>query len=54
MVFPLFFAALGASSFSRATSLPGFPQVESFLQFSLAATVVQGVLFGSVTGAAAL
>lgn len=54
MVFPLFFAALGASSFSRATSLPGFPQVESFLQFSLSATVVQGVLFGSVTGAAAL
>ena len=54
MIFPLFFAALGASSFSKATSLPGFPKVESFLQFSLSATVVQGVLFGSVTGAAAL
>lgn len=54
MVFPLFFAALGASSFHRATALPGFPKVDSFLQFSLAATVVQGVLFGSVTGAAAL
>jgi len=54
MIFPIFFAALGASSFSKATSLPGFPKVESFLQFSLAATVVQGVLFGSVTGAAAL
>jgi ABC-2 type transport system permease protein len=54
LVFPLFFAALGASSFDRATSLPGFPKVDSFLQFSLAATVVQGVLFGSVTGAAAL
>lgn len=54
MIFPIFFAALGASSFSRATKLPGFPEVQSFLQFSLAATVVQGVLFGSVTGAAAL
>jgi ABC-2 type transport system permease protein len=54
MVFPIFFAALGASSFSGATNLPGFPEVDSFLQFSLAATIVQGVLFGSVTGAAAM
>lgn len=54
MVFPIFFAALGASSFSRTTSLPGFPKVDSFLQFSLAATVIQGVLFGSISGAAAL
>jgi ABC-2 type transport system permease protein len=54
MIFPLFFAALGTSSFSRATSLPGFPQVDSFLDFALAGAVVQGVLFGSVTSAAAL
>jgi ABC-2 type transport system permease protein len=54
LIFPLFFAALGASSFSRATSLPGFPAVDSFLAFSLAGTITQGVLFGSVTGGAAL
>ena len=54
LVFPLFFAALGSSSFSRATSLPGFPKVDSFLALSLAASVLQGVLFGSVTGGAAL
>jgi ABC-2 type transport system permease protein len=54
MIFPLFFAALGTSSFSRATSLPGFPQVDSFLDFALAGAIVQGVLFGSVTSAAAL
>ena len=30
-IFPLFFAALGSSSFSRATGLPGFPEVDSFL-----------------------
>ncbi|MEK7410194.1 MAG: hypothetical protein AAB327_02220, partial [Actinomycetota bacterium] len=54
IVFPLFFAALSASSFSKTTRLPGFPQVDSFLQFSLASTVIQGVLFGSITGAAAL
>lgn len=53
-VFPLFFAALSASSFGKTTRLPGFPKVDSFLQFSLASTVIQGVLFGSITGAAAL
>ena len=36
MVFPLFFAALGTSSFGRAVHLPGFPKVDSFLDFSLA------------------
>lgn len=54
LVFPLFFAALGSSSFSRATSLPGFPRVDSFLALSLAASVIQGVLFGSTSGGAAL
>jgi ABC-2 type transport system permease protein len=54
MVFPLFFAALGTSSFNRATALPGFPQVDSYLDFALAGSIVQGVLFGSVTSAAAL
>jgi len=54
LVFPLFFAALGSSSFSRATSLPGFPEVDSYLSLSLAASVIQGVLFGSTNGGAAL
>ncbi len=54
LIFPLFFAALGTSSFSRATNLPGFPAVDSFLDFSLAGTIVQGVLFGSTVGATAL
>lgn len=53
-VFPLFFAALSADSFGKTTRLPGFPVVDSFLQFALASTVIQGVLFGSITGAAAL
>ncbi|MEN9505416.1 MAG: hypothetical protein RI958_1342 [Actinomycetota bacterium] len=54
LIFPLFFAALGSSSFNRATALPGFPEVDSFLDFALAGSIVQGVLFGSVTGGAAL
>ncbi len=54
MVFPLFFIALGTSAFSRAIDVPGFPEVDSYLDFALAGAVVQGVLFGSVTGATAL
>jgi len=54
LIFPLFFAALGTSSFSRATSLDGFPAVDSYLDFALAGAVVQGVLFGSTVGATAL
>jgi ABC-2 type transport system permease protein len=54
IVFPLFFAALGASAFSRAVNIPGFPQVDSFLDFALAGSIVQGILFGSTVGATAL
>jgi ABC-2 type transport system permease protein len=54
IVFPLFFAALGSSSFSRAIGIPGFPKVDSFLDFALAGAIVQGVLFGSITSATAL
>jgi len=54
LLFPLVFLALGTSSFSRATRLPGFPKVDSFLDFALAGSIVQGILFGSITGATAL
>ena len=47
--FPLFFAALNSAAFDRTTNLPGFPEVESFLQFLLPATIMQGVLFGSTS-----
>jgi len=54
LIFPLFFAALGTSSFGRAVNLPNFPKVDTFLDFAIAGTIIQGVLFGSVTGGAAL
>lgn len=54
LIFPLFFAALGASAFSRAITIPGFPEVDSYLDFALAGAIVQGVLFGSTVGATAL
>ena len=54
LIFPLFFAALGSSSFGRAVRLPNFPKVDNFLNFALAGSIVQAVLFGSVTGGTAL
>lgn len=54
LVFPLFFCALGTASFGRAIALPGFPDVDSYLDFALAGAIVQGILFGSVASATAL
>ena len=48
MMFPLLFLALSSAAFDRATQLPGFPRVDSFLQFVVSTTVVQGCLFGSI------
>ncbi|MEY2475329.1 MAG: type transport system permease protein [Actinomycetota bacterium] len=50
IVFPMIFAALNSAAFARSTQLPGFPKVDSFLDFMLATTIVQGVLFGSTIG----
>ncbi len=47
--FPLLITAVSASAFSRSTSLPGFPDADSFLQFLMAGTILQGTLFGSIT-----
>lgn len=54
LFFPLFFAALSSAAFERSTRLPGFPPVDSFLDFLLVATVVQGVVFGSTGGGSSL
>lgn len=49
LFFPLFFAALNSAAFDRITGAQsGFAaQFDSFLDFLLPATVLQGVLFGS-------
>ncbi|MGH2808003.1 MAG: ABC transporter permease [Actinomycetota bacterium] len=52
MTFPLIFLALNAAALGEAISLPGFPAVDSFLQFMFATTVVQGTLFGSIAAGA--
>ena len=52
LMFPLLFLALNSQALDRATTLPGFPEVDSFLQFMFATTVVQGTLFGSIAAGA--
>ena len=54
LIFPLLIAAVNAASLSRTVDLPGFPPADSFLQFLLPATLIQGVLFGGIVGGADL
>lgn len=54
VMFPLLFLAMSSAAFDRTTSLPGFPEVDSFLQFLIATTIVQAALFGSVAAGAAM
>lgn len=52
IVFPLVFLAMSSAALNRSTSIPGFPPVDSFVQFGIAATLVQGVLFGAIAAGA--
>jgi ABC-2 type transport system permease protein len=54
MIFPLIFLALTSSALNRSINLPGFPPVDSFLQFAISTTTIQGALFGAVAGGAAM
>ena len=47
LLFPLTFLALTSSAMARTIELPGFPPVESFVQFAIATTILQGALFGA-------
>lgn len=54
LIFPLIFLALNSAALDRSTQLPGFPEVDSFLQFMFATTIVQGTLFGSIAAGSAM
>lgn len=54
LTFPLLFLALNSAALNRSTQLPAFPEVDSFLQFMFATTVIQGALFGAVTAGASV
>ena len=50
--FPMFLAAVNTSAMGRAVNIPGFPHVDSMLDFYLAASVTQAVLFGGINAGA--
>jgi ABC-2 type transport system permease protein len=53
-LFPLVFLAMSSAALNRSTQLPGFPEVDSFMQFVVGTTIVQGALFTSVAAGAAM
>jgi len=54
IVFPLMMAAVYSAQFDRATDLAGFPEVDSFLQFILPASILQGISFNAGEAGTAL
>ena len=47
IIFPLMLAVVYGAQFGQATDLPGFPEVDSFLQFVLPASILQGISFNA-------
>ncbi|CAB4890603.1 MAG: hypothetical protein F2812_01150 [Actinobacteria bacterium] len=54
LFFPLMLTAVYAAQFAKAIHQPGFPPVDSYLDFVLPASVLQAVAFGATGGAAEL
>ena len=52
LTFPLMFLAINSAALNEAIRLPGFPPVDSYLQFMIATTIIQGALFGSIAAGA--
>lgn len=52
--FPLIMLAMTSAAMERSTGLPGFPPVDSFLQFMVSTTIIQGAMFGAVSGGAGI
>jgi ABC-2 type transport system permease protein len=48
LVFPLFLLAVNASGLGAATNIPGFP-TDSYLDFAITVTFIQGAMFSSIT-----
>jgi ABC-2 type transport system permease protein len=48
LVFPLFLLAVNASGLSAATKIPGFP-TDSYLDFAITVTFIQGAMFSAIT-----
>jgi ABC-2 type transport system permease protein len=48
VIMPTLFLAVNTGGLTRATDLPGFPQVGGFLDFELAGAITQSLLLGGV------
>lgn len=48
LVFPLFLLAVNSSGLQAATKIPGFP-ADSYIDFALTVTFMQGALFAAIT-----
>lgn len=49
VMFPSLFLAVNVGGLHRTTNLPGFPEVNGFLDFQLAAAMTQSLLLGGIT-----
>lgn len=54
VLFPTLFLALNVGGLERTTTLPGFPKVDGFLDFQLAAGITQSLLLGGVSAGIAV
>ena len=54
VVFPSLFLAVNVGGLQGTTGLSGFPEVEGFLDFQLAAAILQSLLLGGVSAGIAL
>ncbi len=49
VLFPTLFLAVNVGGLERTTTLPGFPHVDGFLDFQLAAAITQSLLLGGIS-----
>src|SRR5688500_6516901 len=54
LLFLLLFMAISSSAFERTTAIEGFPEADSFLQFLVSTTIIQGALFSSIAAGSAM
>jgi ABC-2 type transport system permease protein len=54
VVFPTLLLAINVGGLGRTTTLPGFPHVDGFLDFQLAAAITQSLLLGGVSAGIAV
>lgn len=54
LIFPSLFLAVNTGGAGRAVDIPGFPEVNGFLDFQLAGAMLQSTMLAGVTGGIAL